>query len=70
MNKREQRVYDYMEEKGSITVKECADYLGTSECRKIISELQRKGIKVSSKWESGENRFGEKTRYKRYFLEV
>lgn len=68
MTKREQRVYDYIEKHGSITVKECTDNLGTSECRKIISNIREAGIPIVSEWEKGKNRFGEETRYKRYFI--
>ena len=53
---------------GGITVKECIDVLGTTELRKIMSDLRKKGFVVRDIWEEGENRFGEKTKYKRYFL--
>lgn len=62
--------YDY-EKYGKfkgITVKECEKFLGTTELRKIMSNLKRMGYEVTSVWETGENRFGDPTRYKRYFV--
>lgn len=60
--------YYYARTKG-ITVKEGLDVLGTSEIRKIMSDFRATpGWDVVSVWEEGENRFGQPTRYKRYFL--
>lgn len=41
---------------------------GTTEGRKMISELRRKGFNIVSVWEDGINEFGDATRYKRYKL--
>lgn len=54
--------------KKGITVKECIDVLGTTELRKIVSNIREKGVVVTDRWEVGENVFGEETRYKRYFI--
>lgn len=51
-----------------ITVKECIDVLGTTELRKIISELRRHGFVVTDVWEDNVNRFGEAGKHKRYFI--
>ena len=51
-----------------ITVKECEQVLGSTELRKTICELQDSGYKVEKVWEVGEDRFGNETRYKRYFV--
>ena len=43
----------YMRKYGNtrgITVKECIDVLGTTELRKIISELRRHGFVVTDVW--------------------
>lgn len=53
---------------GGLTVKQCIDNLGTTELRKIISDLKIEGYEFADTWETGTNRFGEPTRYKRYFL--
>lgn len=54
--------------RGGLTVKDCIDNLGTTELRKIISDLKDDGWQFSDVWETGTNRWGEPTRYKRYFL--
>lgn len=54
--------------RGGLTVKECIDKLGTTELRKVVSDLRASGFKVADTWETGVNRYGMKTRYKRYFL--
>lgn len=81
MNRKE-RVLDYLKNKSKyihtefhmrrygmvpgITVKECEEILGTTELRKIISDLIATGHMFWKVWEEGENRFGDKTRFKRY----
>lgn len=52
-----------------VTVKEVEEVLGSTECRKMISTLRDRGYEVLDKWEYGLNRFGEETRFKRYFIE-
>lgn len=54
--------------KGGLTVKEAIDKLGTTELRKIVSDLKCAGWIIGDVWETGTNRYGETTRYKRYFL--
>jgi len=53
-----------------LTAVEIKDLCGTTEARKIISDLRKKGFEITDMWESGENRFGRKTRFKRYKLEI
>lgn len=64
----ESKIIDYMMSNKGITCKECERYIGTTELRKQISDLKGKGWKIIDVWEEGLNRYGEKTRYKRYFL--
>ena len=54
--------------RGGLTVKGCIEKLGTTELRKIVSDLKDAGWEFSDVWETGTNRYGETTRYKRYFL--
>lgn len=54
--------------RNGVTVRECQIVLGTKELRKIICELMDKGHNVGKVWEQGEDRFGNVTRYKRYFV--
>lgn len=62
------RVVDYLKKNKSLTVAEAKEELGTTELRKIISTLRDKGYKITDEWQEGVNRFGDVTRFKRYFL--
>jgi len=62
-----ERIIEYMIFHKGITVAECRDNLGTTELRKRISEIRRKGFKIFDRWEEGYNRVGKKTHFKRYF---
>ena len=53
-----------------ITVREATEVLGTTELRKIMSDMKEKGYKVVTVWEEGLNRYGNMVRYKRYFVET
>ena len=72
MKPSEQRVYKYLQTHPYITVNDCKEVLGTTELRKIVSDLRIKliseGYTIDSVWKMSENRYGEKVRYKRYFL--
>lgn len=64
----EQKVVDYLKIHKSITVKECSEDIGTTECRKIISNLRDKGFVIKDIWENVVDRYGNETHIKRYFL--
>ena len=53
-----------------LTVKECINELHTTELRKCVSDLKDKGYNIVGIWETGQNSYGDKTRYKRYFLKI
>lgn len=62
------RIINYMQQKGSITCKECEKEIGTTELRRRIRDIKDRGFDVGDTWEVGENRVGVRTRYKRYFI--
>ena len=64
-----ERVLDYMQRFGSITSAEAVMDLGVYRLAARISDLRKEGHRISDKMESGKNRFGEHTSYKRYSLE-
>lgn len=65
----EQEVVKYMRKnKKGLTVVMCQELLGTTELRKVVSDLKDKGFSIGNIWEEGYNRYGNKVRYKRYFL--
>lgn len=61
-------VIEYMKMHGSITSKEASDNLGITRLAARISDIKNKGVNVMSAMETGKNRFGAKTSYKRYRL--
>lgn len=64
-----QRVLNYMHNFGSITQLEAGEYLGILRLASRISELKKMGFPVKSKRVTVINRFGEKCRVARYYLE-
>ena len=61
------RILNYMKEFGSITTLDAFIDLGCSRLSEYIRQL-RQEYQVEDKWESGTNRWGEKTEFKRYWL--
>lgn len=63
-----QRIKDYIRQFGSITPLDAFRDLGITKLATRISEMRAAGIDVSSEWMEVENRFGEKVKFKRYYL--
>lgn len=61
------RILNYMLEFGSITQLEANRDLGCSRLSEYIRQL-RKELLIDDIWEKGQNRWGEKTNWKRYFI--
>lgn len=61
-----QRVLDYIEAFGSITQLEALRELGVFRLASRVSELKKKGYAIESEPVIVKNRWGEKTRVKRY----
>lgn len=53
---------------GGLTATEAVKEYGIGCLHKRVGELESKGYKFDRIWEDGENRYGHKTRYKRYYL--
>lgn len=64
-----QRVLDYIAEHGSITQFEALSELGVMRLASRISELKKRGHKITSQIVKVENRYGETCRVKRYGFE-
>lgn len=64
-----QRVINYIREFGSISSWEAYKDLGITQLGARIDQLKKEGYIFKTKWESSINRFGEKTEYKRYYLD-
>lgn len=63
------RILHYMETHKGITPMDAFHELGITKLATRIGEMTRKGIKITKIWEEGVDRYGDPTRYKRYFLE-
>lgn len=63
-----ERIMAYLREHGSITQAEATAELGCSRLGARILDLKRAGHDIRKSMETGINRFGETTRYARYFL--
>lgn len=61
------RVLNYILEFGSITQLEAYRDLGCSRLSEYIRQL-RLDYPIDDIWEKGQNRWGEKTNWKRYFI--
>lgn len=69
MNGYRKYILDYMiEHKEGLTVVQAQHLFGTTELRKVVMDLKDKGYNICDVWEEGFNRFGDKVRFKRYFL--
>ena len=64
-----ERIINYIKQFGSITSLDAYKDLGITQLGARIDQLKKDGYKFKAKWESGKNRFGDKTDYKRYYLE-
>jgi len=66
LTKREQRIFDYMLEFGSITSLQSFVDLGETRLSGCIFQLKKKGINISTEFRDVKNRFGEIRRIKEY----
>lgn len=63
------RIELYIKTFGSITQLEAIRDLGVMRLASRISEMKKSGMLISSKMETGRNRYGEEIHFKRYFIE-
>lgn len=61
-----QRILAYIEEFGSITQAEAIQELGVMRLASRISELRKRGHKITGEWVPVVNRWGETCKIKRY----
>lgn len=67
MKSQKERVYEYIEEFGSINTLEAFKDLGVTRLSAVIFEL-RKLYDIADEWIYGTNRWGEPVKYKKYFI--
>lgn len=70
MQNRETRVLDYLKKHKSISPLEAINDLGVTRLSAAIYKLKHKyNVSIRTEAETSKNRFGEKVRYARYYLE-
>lgn len=62
------RILKYIQDFGSITTREAFVDLGCTRLSEYIRQL-REEYYIADRWEVGHNRWGDKTEYKRYWIE-
>lgn len=68
LSKGERRVFDYMNEFGSITSLEAFVDLGETRLSGRIFSMREKGVNISSQFKSVKNRYGESRKVKEYMI--
>ena len=63
-----ERIREYIERHGSITPMNAFSELGITKLATRISEMRKCGYKFKKVFEEGTDRFGNPTRYMRYYL--
>ena len=63
-----ERILNHLKRFGSITPKDAETEYGCMRLGARIFDLKRRGFPIITGWEETVNRFGEKTRYARYYL--
>lgn len=65
----ETRILNYMRDFGSITPLDAMREFGIMRLASRISDLKKRGYRISREFEKGTNKYGESTKYARYRLE-
>lgn len=63
------RVLQYIKDFGSITTLQAFTDIGCTRLASRICDLRQQGYLIKDKTETGKNRYGETTHYKRYYIE-
>ena len=61
-------ILDFLKKYHTLTPFQAYDCLGITKLSTRISELRAKGVKIKDVWVEDFNRFGQKVRFKRYYL--
>lgn len=60
-------IREHLAQGGTLTVQQAFHQFGTTELRKVVARLRRKGDIISDRWTSSESE-GRKSRYKIYYM--
>ena len=64
-----ERIYRHLQDYGSITSLEAMQEYGIMRLASRISDMKKAGTAIRSETVAGENRYGEKTSFSRYYLD-
>lgn len=64
-----ERIVAYCKQHGSITQMEATLELGCTRLGARVWDLKKRGYTVTDVWEESPDRFGDMSRYKRYYVE-
>lgn len=53
-----------------VTTRTAPDELGMADVRAVIRDLRNMGYDIKGRWVEDVNRYGKKTRYKEYYMEI
>lgn len=62
------RIWDYMQENGSISSWDAFSVLGCCHLQEYIRQFRNEGIFIDDKWITVKNRYGEKVAFKEYWI--
>lgn len=69
MTSQSERIYNHLQIFGTITNAQAHNDYGIRHLPSVIRDIKKKyGVEISTKWESGKNRFNEKCRWEVYSL--
>ena len=68
LNWSQRTVLTYLKEHGPSSGNDIQAGCHQQDWRKRISELRAMGFRIADEWETGENEYGIKRRYKRYWI--
>lgn len=63
-----EKIYKHMQKGKGITSMEAINLYGITRLSAKIYDLKHEGFNIVDEWETSLNRYGDKVRYKRYFL--
>ena len=65
-----ERIYRHLKDYGSITSLEAMEEYGVMRLASRINDLRGKGVAIKTETVAGQNRYGEKTSFAKYSLDV
>ncbi|WP_317319160.1 helix-turn-helix domain-containing protein [Alistipes communis] len=67
-NEPQRHIRDYLMQGGTLTVQQAFRRFHTTELRKVVTRLRRKGDTIVSRWTDGQSIDGRRSRYKVYYM--